>query len=133
MAYKLIWSPIALDDLHDIVLFIARDNPQRAMSFGYELISQTDELQVFPEFGRTVPEYQDQHIREIILRPYRLSTALITSEGDVRSHASGIRRGVRPRFERTRSQKSINNFPFDVRQLFSPLLEFLRCLSHPIC
>ena len=39
MAYKLIWSPAARDDLHDIVVFIARDNPNRAMSFGYELIS----------------------------------------------------------------------------------------------
>jgi hypothetical protein len=36
MAYKLIWSPAARDDLHDIVIFIARDNPERAMSFGYD-------------------------------------------------------------------------------------------------
>ncbi len=52
MAYKLIWSPAARDDLHDIVVFIARDNPNRAMSFGYELISETDRLQEFPELGR---------------------------------------------------------------------------------
>ena len=56
MAYKLIWSPAARDDLHDIVVFIARDNPERAMSFGYELISQTDRLQSLPEFGRVVPQ-----------------------------------------------------------------------------
>ena len=72
MAYKLIWSPAALDDLHDIVVFIARDNPDRAMSFGYELIAQTDHLQSFPGFGRKVPEYQDPNIREIIFRPYRI-------------------------------------------------------------
>jgi len=42
MAYKLIWSPAARDDLHDIISFIARDNPNRAMSFGYELISEID-------------------------------------------------------------------------------------------
>ena len=72
MAYKLIWSPAARDDLHDIVVFIARDNPNRAMSFGYELISETERLQEFPEFGRTVPEYRDDHIREIIVRPYRI-------------------------------------------------------------
>ncbi|HKS09379.1 MAG TPA: type II toxin-antitoxin system RelE/ParE family toxin [Pyrinomonadaceae bacterium] len=39
MAYNIIWSPAARDDLHDIVTFIAHDNPNRAMSFGYELIS----------------------------------------------------------------------------------------------
>ena len=44
MAYKLIWSPASRDDLHDIVVFISRDNPQRAMGFGYRLISETDKL-----------------------------------------------------------------------------------------
>lgn len=72
MAYKLIWSPAARDDLHDIVVFIARDNANRAMSFGYDLISATDRLQEFPEFGRTVPEYRDENIREIIFHPYRI-------------------------------------------------------------
>jgi len=72
MAYKLIWSPAARDDLHDIVAFIARDNQSRAMSFGYELISETDRLQEFPELGRIVPEYRNDLIREIIFRPYRI-------------------------------------------------------------
>ena len=72
MAYKLIWSPAAHDDFHDIVVFIAHDNPNRAMSFGYELISETDRLQEFPELGRTVPEYKDGNIPEIIVRPYRI-------------------------------------------------------------
>ena len=54
MAYKLIWSPAARDDLHDIVVFIARDNP-REMFFGDELIS--DRPLISPsEFGRIVPE-----------------------------------------------------------------------------
>lgn len=72
MAYKLVWSPAARDDLHDIVVFIARDNPNRAMSFGYELISETDRLQEFPELGRIVPEYRDGNSHEIIVRPYRI-------------------------------------------------------------
>ncbi len=72
MAYKLTWSPAARDDLHDIVIFIARDNPERAMSFGYQLISDTDRLQAFPRLGRLVPEYQNEDLREIILRPYRI-------------------------------------------------------------
>ena len=72
MAYKLIWSPAARDDLHDIVVFIARDNPNRAMSFGYELMSETDRLEEFPEIGRIVPEYRSDNLREIIFRPYRI-------------------------------------------------------------
>lgn len=42
------------------------------MSFGYELISETGRLQEFPELGRIVPEYRNDHIREIIFRPYRI-------------------------------------------------------------
>ena len=72
MAYKLIWSPASRDDLHDIAVFIARDNPNRAMSFGYELISETDRLQEFPELGRIVLEYRNNNLREIIFRPYRV-------------------------------------------------------------
>ena len=72
MAYKLIWSPAARDDLHDIVMFIARDDSDRAMSFGYELISEIDRLREFPESGRIVPEYRNAVIREIIFRPYRI-------------------------------------------------------------
>ena len=72
MAYRLIWSPAARDDLHDIVVFIARDNPNRAMSFGYELIAETDHLQTYPDLGRVVPEYQNKDLREIVFHPYRI-------------------------------------------------------------
>ncbi len=72
MAYKLTWSPAARDDLHDIIVFIARDNRNRAMSFGYELISEADRLREFPERGRVVPEYMKENVREIIFRPYRI-------------------------------------------------------------
>ncbi len=72
MAYKLIWSPVSRDDLRDIVRFIARDNPERADSFAYELMAQTDMLQEHPEIGRSVPEHRDATVREIIFRPYRI-------------------------------------------------------------
>jgi plasmid stabilization system protein ParE len=72
MAYTLIWSPAASDDLHDITAFIARDNANRAMSFGYELIAETERLLEFPESGRIAPEYDNALIREIIFRPSRI-------------------------------------------------------------
>ena len=86
MAYKLIWSPTARDDLHDIILFIARDNPNRAMSFGYKLISETDRVQEFPELGRIVPEtFASSPFGRI-----ELSTESITGERSARSLAFGI-------------------------------------------
>ena len=72
MAYKLIWSAASRDDLHDIVVFISRDNPAQALTFGYRLISEIDRLQNFPEMGRVVPEYRNPILRELIVRPYRI-------------------------------------------------------------
>ena len=37
MAFQIIWSEQARDDLQSIVLFIAQDNPTVAESFGYQL------------------------------------------------------------------------------------------------
>ena len=66
MAYKLIWSPASRDDLHDIVVFISRDDAEQAMTFGYRLISETDKLQTFPEIGRVVPiVYRINHERKL--------------------------------------------------------------------
>jgi len=72
MAFKIIWSEQARDDLQSIVLFIAQDNPNVAESFGYLLMSKVDALAQFPQLGRIVPEEQDENVREIILRPYRI-------------------------------------------------------------
>ena len=59
-------------DLRSIVTFIRRDSPRRAETFGYRLILEAEKLPAFPRRGRTVPEYHDETIREIIVRPYRL-------------------------------------------------------------
>jgi toxin ParE1/3/4 len=72
MAFKIIWSEQARDDLQSIVLFIAQDNPAVAESFGYQLMSKVDVLAQFPQLGRVVPEENDETIREIIFRPYRI-------------------------------------------------------------
>lgn len=72
MAYQLIWSPAARDDLRDILSFISRDSRQRAETFAYRLIAETDKLQNFPEIGRVTPEYGVPTIREIIVRSYRI-------------------------------------------------------------
>ncbi len=72
MAGKIIWSLQAREDLRDIVTFIATDNPAAAESFSVRIMSKVDLLAQFPELGRVVPEENDESIREIILRPYRI-------------------------------------------------------------
>ena len=72
MAYKLIWSPTASEDLRHLVRFIATDSPDRAAAFGLRLIERVERLEGFPEMGRMIPERRDPCIREIIVRPYRV-------------------------------------------------------------
>ena len=72
MAFKIIWSRQARDDLRDIVTFIAEHNRPVAESFGFRLMAKVDLLAEFPGIGRMVPEEQDENTREIILPPYRI-------------------------------------------------------------
>ena len=72
MAFKIIWSEQAREDLRDIVSFIALDNPEIAESFGCLLMSKMDILVEFPKLGRIVPEKQDENIRELVFRSYRI-------------------------------------------------------------
>jgi plasmid stabilization system protein ParE len=72
MAFKIIWSEQARDDLQAVVLFIAQDNPPAAESFGCLLMSKVDVLAQFPQIGRVVPEEKDENIREIIFCSYRI-------------------------------------------------------------
>ena len=72
MDFKVILAPRAIQDLQEIVRYISVDNPERAESFGRELITKTRLLAAFPEMGRVVPEFNDPHIREIIHKSYRI-------------------------------------------------------------
>ena len=59
-------------DIEDIVRYISADDLDRAITFGAFLIKHTERLGQFPELGRVVPELDDDSIREIIVRAYRV-------------------------------------------------------------
>lgn len=80
MAHQIIWSLQARDDLRDILAFIAADNPTVAEEFGFRLMSKVDVLANFPQFGRAVPEENDENVREIVLRPYRIIYQVLPTE-----------------------------------------------------
>jgi plasmid stabilization system protein ParE len=72
MGFKVILTPQSLDDLENIVMFIAKDNPDRARSFGNELINRALSAANFPELGRVVPEIGTSSVREIVFGSYRI-------------------------------------------------------------
>ncbi len=72
MGCKVILTPQSLGDLREIVSFIAQHNPDRAKSFGHELIDHALTLAELSERGRMVPEISEPGVREIVHRPYRI-------------------------------------------------------------
>ena len=72
MDYQVELSRSARSDLEDITRYISIDDPDRALRFGRFLIQHTKSLGQFPARGRIVPEFEDETIREIIVRAYRV-------------------------------------------------------------
>jgi len=72
MDYKITFSDPSIEDLENIVRFITRDNPQAASQFGTKLIQSVRNLAAFPRLGRIIPEKDDEALREIVFKPYRI-------------------------------------------------------------
>lgn len=72
MAVRIIWSPSARLDLHDLKEYISLDSPEIAKRFIASLFESVERLEVFPQSGRTVPEFEDKHLREAIRKPCRI-------------------------------------------------------------
>ena len=72
MGYQVALSSSARRDLRDIVRYISWDSPERAVVFGQFLVTSTKRLSEFTDMGRVVPEFDDQSIREIVVRSYRI-------------------------------------------------------------
>jgi len=72
MGYQVIWTDEAIADLHQLVAFIARDNPVAAVKLGEELIRKSMLLVEHPRFGRQLRKLKRDTLRELIVRPYRL-------------------------------------------------------------
>jgi toxin ParE1/3/4 len=72
MAFAVVWTGRAREDLKAVVQYIKSDNPQAAQSFGFRLIKEAESVTAFPQSGRIVAEINDPLIREVICSPYRI-------------------------------------------------------------
>ena len=76
----LLWTEQARADLAAIRAFISQDSPHYASVIIARLIVATDRLVPFPASGRTVPEYENPLIREVVLKPYRIVYRLVGTD-----------------------------------------------------
>ena len=66
------WSRRARIDLRDIRESIAKDSSFDAKQFVEKIITATEKLSDHPKLGRKVPEAEQDHIRELLFRNYRI-------------------------------------------------------------
>lgn len=59
-------------DSDDIVEYISRDSKFYASSFVQEILDAGYSLRAFPYRGRVVPELNNNKIRELLIKEYRL-------------------------------------------------------------
>jgi plasmid stabilization system protein ParE len=72
MAYQVVWSPTALEDVETIASFISRDSIAYAGAVVNRVINSTRNLENFPFAGRIVPEFGVEAIREVFAYSYRI-------------------------------------------------------------
>lgn len=72
MAGRVRWTEAALDDLESIAGYIARDSRYYASVVVREVREATRSITFMPLKGRIVPELDDESVREIFVRHYRL-------------------------------------------------------------
>jgi toxin ParE1/3/4 len=72
MACRIIWSQTAVDDLRQMVEFIALDDAAAAASLADRILRRIERAAELPFSNRAVPEKAEESVREIILRPYRI-------------------------------------------------------------
>ena len=69
---RVVWSPLALERIGEIVAHIAKDNPGAARSWAEGIFASVKNLSRFPESGRLVPEVRRKDLHEIVMGNYRL-------------------------------------------------------------
>jgi len=72
MAYRVAWSPRAVEDLEAIAQYIAADSAAYAAAVVKTILHTARNLSQFPHSGRVVPEIADESIREWFAYSYRV-------------------------------------------------------------
>ena len=69
---KVEWLRFANNDLIQIYNYIYEDSVYYSIKTINEIITKTDNLEVFPYIGRKIPEHNRENERELIYKSYRI-------------------------------------------------------------
>ncbi len=74
------WTLQASSDLEEIFEYVKKDSPAAAVAVVTQLVTAIDQLESYPQSGRTVPEFDNPAIRELIRGSYRVVYRLWQSD-----------------------------------------------------
>src|SRR5687768_5920559 len=93
---RVVWTDPAIEDLAEIMDYIARDSPRYALAVGERIYEAAGKLDLGIRAGWMVPEFGLDHFRELLMRPYRIIyeirgegcyvVAVIHASRDLRRH-----------------------------------------------
>lgn len=69
---KVVWSPLADEQVDEAVAYIAADDRTAALAWLEQLLERVRSLARFPDSGRIVPELQRDEMRELLVGSYRV-------------------------------------------------------------
>ncbi len=87
MAYRVVWSAKAVEDIEAIAAYIARDSPSYAAAVVRKILDTTRHLHQSPLAGSIIAEFANSAIRDQLAYTYRI---IYRIEGDVVTVAAVI-------------------------------------------
>jgi toxin ParE1/3/4 len=72
MAFQIMWTAPAIEDLKGIVEYLVEHDPPAAQRFEQELTAKIDLLATQPYMGSRLAIAKNSTRREILVRPYRI-------------------------------------------------------------
>lgn len=78
---EVIWTEQALEDLEQILDFVAQTSSERrAQDLQQRVAQRVRILEKFPRLGRRVPETDEERFHELLEKPYRIVYELIDED-----------------------------------------------------
>ncbi len=72
MAYRVVWSAKALEDVDAIATYIARDSDYYAAAVVKKILDMTANLSNSPLSGKPLTEFDQDNIKELVAYTYRI-------------------------------------------------------------
>jgi toxin ParE1/3/4 len=88
---KVIWTDTGQNTLDEAVAYIAQNSLPAALDLLESALEKAGSLALMSERGRIVPELEQPHIRELLVRRYRLIYEVFESKVEILAFIHGAR------------------------------------------